>query len=146
MMAYLYCKWFHVVFIICWMAGLLYSFRLLIYHQLKGQVSSENHELLSVMERKLLNIITIPGMVLSWVFGLAMIHLQPELMQGKWLHLKLGLVLLLTVSTFYAKQLHKKFAQRDLQSPSQKQLRFINEIPTILMIAIVGLVICKPWL
>jgi putative membrane protein len=143
-MNYLLSKWLHIVAVISWMAGILYLLRLFVYHQEKGHASADVHNLLSLMERRLLYYITHPAMGVSWIAGLAMIVQQPVLMRGGWLHSKLALVLLLTGVTIYAGRLHKRLARGE-SVLSGKALRFLNELPTILMIGIVGLVVLKPF-
>ncbi|MDD9950948.1 MAG: CopD family protein [Zetaproteobacteria bacterium] len=145
-MLFLWVKWLHIVSVICWMAGILYLYRLLVYHAEKGLTSKDNHELLSLMEKRLYRYITLPAMILTWAAGIWMITLQPAMWtMGKWLHIKFGLVILLTGATHAAGAFIKKFQTLPESAPSSKKLRFLNEIPTLLMLVIVWLVIFKPF-
>jgi putative membrane protein len=141
---YLFCKWLHIVAVISWMAGLLYIYRLFIYHMSHGQKSKDNHEMLTIMERKLYRIITVPAMSVAWIAGLSMIHFNPMIMKQGWLHSKLLCVVLLTVFTVYAGVLHRRLRDKRSGVPSVRSLKFINEGPTILMMIIVALVIFRP--
>lgn len=144
-MVYLSFKWLHIVAVISWMAGLLYLFRLFIYHRKEGDQSNDNHRLLQVMERRLYRFITTPAMLTAWFAGLSMIYLNPGLMKGGWMHTKLTLVLLLSGLTGYAGSLVRRFQEQGhIRRPTERALRWINEIPTVLMILIVGLVIFRP--
>lgn len=127
------------------MAGILYLIRLFVYHRERGFHSQENHELLKIMEERLFKFITIPAMVLSWVAGLGMIALNPSLLHGHWLHAKLGFVVILTITTLVCRSFILQLAKREQASPSGKMFRIINEIPTFLMLAILWLVIFKPF-
>lgn len=145
MESYLFFKWLHIVAIISWMAGILYLFRLLVNHREAGSANAQTHELLCKMERKLYRIITLPALKISYIAGFAMIYLQPSLARAGWFHAKFTAVLLLTAATIYAGRLVKKAAADTTQLPSSKALRWINEIPTILMLLIVAAVVFKPW-
>ena len=142
---YLWLKSFHVIAVICWMAGLLYLFRLFIYHRKFGPESKERASLLEVMEYKLYRYITIPAMLVSWVLGLAMLHYSKAFIYQGWFHTKLLAVILLTGVTHVGGAYIKKLKRDIGLVPSEKKLRFINEIPTILMIIIVIMVIVKPF-
>ena len=127
------------------MAGVLYLFRLFVYHTEYGRKSIENHRLLLLMEQRLLRFITMPAMLITWCCGLGMLHSNMSLLQGKWFHLKLGLVLLLTIFTHFGIFFHKKLKQQQFRY-SSRMFRIINEVPTLLMIAIIGLVVLRPIL
>ncbi len=144
MTSYLLLKWLHIVSIISWMAGILYLFRLFVYHVGWGLKSDDNHQMLSIMERRLLFYITHPAMGLSWLAGLGMILVDPLLMKQGWLHTKLLLVVFLTVVTIWAGRIHKQLKNKESKY-SSKTLRLLNELPTLLMVVIVGLVIFKPF-
>ena len=124
------------------MAGLLYLPRIFVYH-------SENpNEIISsvfkTMERKLFYYIMTPAMVLSWLFGLVLIHeIGFEELSNLWLKLKLILVILLTAYHFYLGTLLNHF-RLDQNNKTSKFYRYINEIPTLLRILIVFIVIFKP--
>jgi putative membrane protein len=135
---------FHVIAIISWMAGILYLYRLLIYAAENRQDQAKVEELLKIMSRRLLKAITIPAMIASWLAGLAMIWLNPILLRLGWFHVKLLSVVLLTLSTIYAWKLVRQ-VQKSAELPKGKTLRYLNEVPTLLMIIIVIMVIVRPW-
>ncbi|MBP6219136.1 MAG: CopD family protein [Oligoflexales bacterium] len=147
-MSYEFLKWLHIVAIISWMAGLLYLFRLFVYHVSHGEKSSDNHALLSIMERKLFQFITVPAMALAWIAGLSLLHIHPILMRQGWLHGKLLCVILLTCITFYAGHLRKGLSRVEgTKKPTLTVgvLKMINEVPTVLMMIIVALVVFRPF-
>lgn len=141
-MTYLWLKALHVIAVIAWMAGLFYLPRLFVYH-VGAKAGSELSETLKIMERKLLRIIINPAMILSFVFGIAMLLQNPDLLHQPFMHAKLGLVLLMTALHGYLARCRKVFA-RDQNLHSARFYRFLNEVPTLLMIAIVILIIVKP--
>ena len=143
-MLLLYVKAFHVIAIIAWMAGLLYLPRLFVYHAeaAKGSALSETFK---IMERRLLRYITTPAMIASWIFGLwlAFAGLIDWSADG-WFHLKLALVILLSAFHGLLAKWTKDFAA-DRNTRSPRFYRVANEVPTLLMIAIVILVIVRPF-
>ena len=141
---YMWIKALHVISIISWMAGMLYLPRLYVYHATADK-GSELSETLKIMERRLLRIIINPAMILSWIFGLAMIAANPSMMAaGKWLHVKLGCVILLQIFHAFLSRWRKAFLKDENTHPAAF-FRKINEIPTVLMIIIVIMVIVKPF-
>lgn len=141
---YLFFKWLHLVAVISWMAGILYLYRLLIYEAERG-AKPEIHELLIFMARRLYRIITIPAMVVAFVGGIGMLTLNPTLAQSGWLQLKLVCVIGLAFATRYAGTLIGRFEQRLPNLPTSKRLRLLNEVPTILMLIIVGMAVFRPF-
>ena len=142
MNSYLLFKSLHLIAVISWMAGLLYLPRIFVYH------SENNNEVVTTvfktMERKLYNYIMTPAMILSWVFGLILIHeIGFQQLASLWLQLKLILVFLLTVYHFYLGSLLNKFKLEQNRKTS-KFYRYINEVPTLLLILIIFIVIFKP--
>lgn len=139
---YPWAKAIHILAVIAWMAGMLYLPRLLVYHAdaEKGSVQSETFK---VMERRLLRGIINPAMVVTWVFGLWLAW-KGFAFQGGWLHGKIALVLLLSAVHGYLAGAVRKFAEDRNEKPA-KHWRIVNEIPTLLMIAIVILVVVKPF-
>jgi putative membrane protein len=138
---YLWIKTLHIVAVISWMAGLLYLPRLFVYH-CEAEMGSRQSETFKVMERRLLRAIMTPAMVVTWATGLWMAS-QAGFFQAGWLHAKLTLVLMLTVVHFHFWRLQNGFAG-DLNPHPQRYYRIWNEIPTVLMIFIVGVVVLKP--
>ena len=140
-------KAFHIIAVIAWMAGMLYLPRLFVYHCVaeKGSVQSETFKL---MERRLLRGIINPAMILAIALGLWLAWLGPDSRYGwfasGWLQAKIALVLALSaVHGLFARWV-KAFAA-DNNRHSQRFYRFINEVPTVLMVAIVILVVLKPF-
>jgi len=141
-MSYLLVKSLHLISVISWMAGILYLYRLLVYH------ADETEELVKsrfrIMELRLYKYITFPAMVASFVFGIMMLVMNPLLLQFGWMHAKLGCVVLLAAVTFYADFARRRLADGAWKHGS-KVFRFLNEVPTLLMIAIVIFVIMRPF-
>jgi putative membrane protein len=137
-----YIKAVHIIAIIAWMAGLLYLPRLFVYHA-TSKVGSEQSETFKVMERRLLRFIMTPAMIATWIFGILLV-LQGGWLAAGWFHAKIALVLVLTVMHGLMSHWQDDFA-RDRNRHTQKFFRVANEIPTLLMIAIVILAIVKPF-
>ena len=143
MNAYLTFKALHLIAVVSWMAGLLYLPRIFVYHAetLENKSQSETFKL---MEKRLYFYIMNPAMILSWVFGILLIHSQGILSIGLlWMKIKIGLVIILTGYHFYLLGILRDF-QIDNNTKSSKFFRIINEVPTLLLIIIVFVVIFKP--
>lgn len=139
---YEWIKALHVVAIISWMAGLLYLPRLFVYH-VAAAPGSEQSETFKVMERRLYRAIMTPAMIVSWVAGLYLIWAGGWILSG-WMHGKLALVLALTATHGLMGGWRRDFAEDRNARPS-KFFRIWNEVPTLLMVAIVILVVVKPF-
>jgi putative membrane protein len=135
-------KALHVIAVISWMAGMLYLPRLFVYHCTaeRGSVQSETFK---TMERRLLKYIINPAMMVAWIAGLWMAWVGGLYTVG-WFHAKFALALILSGVHGYFSRWVRAFAE-DRNPHTQKFYRVINEVPTILMIAIVVLVIIKPF-
>tara|TARA_B100000676_G_C17925043_1_gene757663 strand:- start:536 stop:958 length:423 start_codon:yes stop_codon:yes gene_type:complete len=136
-------KAFHLIFMVTWFAGLFYLPRLFVYHATaKDNISIERFK---IMERKLYYGITTPGAALTWIFGIWMLHDYAWEAWGTeiWLHLKLALLLLLTVYHFYCGKLLKDF-KRDTNTRSHIWYRWFNEVPVLILVAIILLAVIKP--
>ena len=143
-MLYDWIKALHVIAVISWMAGMLYLPRLFVYHA-SAKAGSELSETLKVMERRLLRFIINPAMIMSFAFGIWMISLNPNLLQARFMDVKLALVLIMTgVHGLLAK--YRRDFSTDSNQHSAKFFRVMNEFPTLLMIGIVILDIVKPTL
>ena len=143
MNTYLLFKSLHLIAVISWMAGLLYLPRIFVYHSQNNNNSSVS-EIFKVMEKKLFFYIMTPAMTLSWIFGLILIHeIGFEQLVQKWMILKLVLVSILTLYHFYLGKLLGQF-KINVNKHSHKYYRYINEIPTLLLIFIIFAVIFKP--
>ena len=143
MNTYLLFKSLHLIAVISWMAGLLYSPRIFVYHS-QNNTQPIISEVFKVMEKKLFYYIMTPAMILSWVFGLILIHeIGFDKLGQTWMILKSLFVVLLTLYHFYLGKILGQF-KLDLNKHSHKFYRFINEIPTLLLILIIFVVIFKP--
>ena len=142
-MSYLAVKALHIIFVVSWFAGLFYIVRLFIYHTEAQLKPSNEAEILSaqftIMEKKLWWIITTPAMVLTVVFGVWMLVLNPGLLSLPWMHIKLTFVVLLLIYHFVCQRLLKKVANGQFNW-SSTQLRLWNELATLVLVAVVFLV------
>lgn len=142
---YLLAKTLHIISVISWMAGMLYLPRLFVYHA-EAKVGSDASEMLKTMERKLLRAIINPAMIATWGFGIWLIIVTgfgaPG--SGGWLHAKIALVLALSGLHGWFARIRKRFA-KDERPYTHKFFRIINEVVTALMVAIVVLVVFKPF-
>lgn len=139
---YLWVKAVHVIAVIAWMAGMLYLPRLFVYHA-DAAAGSEKSETFKVMEGRLLRAIINPAMTVTWAAGLWLAW-KGFAFHGGWLHGKIGLVVLMSGLHGYLSAAVRKFAEDRNERPA-RHWRIVNEIPTLLMIAIVILVIVKPF-
>ena len=143
MNAYLTFKALHLIAVISWMAGLLYLPRIFVYHAETVENKSQS-ETFKLMEKRLYFYIMNPAMILSWVFGILLIHSQSILSLALlWMKIKIGLVIVLTGYHFYLLAILRDF-QIDNNSKSSKFFRIINEVPTLLLIIIIFVVVFKP--
>ena len=140
---YLLFKSLHLIAVISWMSGLLYLPRLFVYHA-ETKRNIEKKETFQLMEKRLFLYIMNPAMILSWVFGILLLHtIGVENFTYLWLQLKLILVILLTVYHFFLFHCLKSFDQGNSKY-SPKFYRILNEIPTLLLISIIFVVVFKP--
>jgi putative membrane protein len=137
----LWIKIMHIIAVISWMAGLLYLPRLFVYHSEKTSEEQLNATF-KVMEYRLFRFIMSPAMMVVWITGLALFYSSGIQV---WILLKIFLVFLMTLFHIFLKKCIKNFNE-DNNKFSSKFFRFINEVPTTLMVFIVILVVLKPWL
>ena len=143
MTSYLLFKSLHLIAVISWLAGLLYLPRIFVYHS-ENMKTKEICLVFKTMERKLFNYIMMPAMILSWLFGLILISIIGfESLGSKWLQIKLFLVVLLTFYHFYLGAIIFNF-KNDIDNKTSKFYRWLNEVPTIILIFVVFVVIFKP--
>jgi putative membrane protein len=135
-------KAFHVIFVITWMAGMLYLPRLFVYHT-QTKPGSEGSERFKVMERKLLRVIINPSMIAVWILGPLLAWITGAYMDI-WLQIKFALVIVLSGIHGFLARCWKDFAA-DRNTRSERFYRVLNEIPAVLMIAIVILAVVKPF-
>jgi len=130
----------HIFSVIAWMAGLLYLPRIFMYHA-DANIMKETSETFKIMEKKLFSIIMTPALIFTWVSGLSMTH---YLGIDTWLIIKLLFVFLLTIYHFLCRKWLRDFAD-DNNKIKPKFFRLTNEIPAIFLIAIIILVVFKPF-
>jgi putative membrane protein len=145
-MAYSWFKAFHIIGVVVWFAGLFYLVRLFIYHLEAEQESEPAQSILKkqyqIMEKRLYNIITTPGMLVTVACAIGLLVTQPEWLHQTWLHFKLGFVVLLLGYHHYCKRLMRQLEAGTCKWTS-KQMRALNEAPTLLLVAIVLLAVFK---
>jgi putative membrane protein len=132
----------HIVSVMSWMAGLLYLPRLFVYHA-EAEPGTLLSETFKIMERRLLMAIMTPAMTVSWLSGLWLVYIISAFSDG-WFYGKISLVILMSAVHMAMARWRKDFEQ-DSNTRSSKYFRIVNEVPTLLMIAIVVLVIIKPF-
>lgn len=140
--AYPWLKAFHVVAVIAWMAGIFYLPRLFVYHA-GSAIGSEKSETFKVMEQRLLAAIMTPAMIATWILGLSLAAIG-DLWSQRWLMAKLGFVVLMTFFHFWLAARARDFLHDRNRLPA-RTYRIANELPTLLVIAIVILVIVQPF-
>tara|TARA_B100000886_G_scaffold116254_1_gene78188 strand:+ start:9881 stop:10312 length:432 start_codon:yes stop_codon:yes gene_type:complete len=139
---YLLFKSLHLIAVISWMAGLLYLPRIFVYHSEANDESQKS--VFKVMERKLYNFIMMPAMLLSWLFGILLIHiLGHSILLELWMQIKGIAIIILTYYHFSLGVYLKDFAKDNNQKTS-KYFRIYNEIPTTILIVVIFVVIFKP--
>ncbi len=141
-MSYDIIKALHLIAVIAWFAGLFYLPRLFVYHVDAPNKAAK--EMLTTMERKLYQFIMMPAMAATWGFGIWLLVLNPGWLEFGWLHAKLTLVVLLTGYHHSLKYFHKQLAAGTCKR-SGKFFRLWNEVPTLVLIAVVFLVLLKPF-
>ena len=139
---YLLFKSLHLIAVISWMAGLLYLPRIFVYHSEASHESQK--DVFKIMERKLYNYIMMPAMLLSWLFGVLLIHsLGFTVFVELWMQIKTVLVVILTFYHFLLGKYLNDFAI-DSSKNTSKFFRIMNEVPTVILIVVVFVVVFKP--
>lgn len=145
-MLYLYAKAIHVIFVICWMAGLFYMPRLFVYHTEAKQKSDVEYQVLHrqfvIMENRLWWVITTPAMYITVFSALTMLYINPALLSTGWMQIKLCFVAALIVYHFISQRLMHQLRDEQCNWTST-QFRLWNEVSTLILFAIVFLVILK---
>ena len=143
---YQYVLAIHIIFVVCWMAGLFYIVRLFVYHTEAQAKPEPDRKILSdqfvIMERRLWNVITIPSMWLTIIAGITMLYLAPGWLKQPWLQIKLCFVAGLIVYHYICQSKIKQM-RYGLFTWSSTQLRIWNEVATIFLFAIVFLAVVK---
>ena len=146
MNTYLLFKSIHLIAVISWMAGLLYLPRIFVYHSeaIKNNKSEDLIFTFKIMERRLFIYIMNPEMIISWIFGILLVHtIGMDNFGFLWLQLKLVFVIIITIYHLFLLQCLRKFSENN-NSFSPKFYRIINEIPTVLLIVIIFIIVFKP--
>ena len=145
-MLYQVSKSLHLIGMVSWMAGVFYLVRIMVNHaealQLKGEARAILARQYSKMEWKAYRIIIMPAVVITWSFGCTMLSLQTVWLTQGWMHAKLFFLVLLTVYTHYCKS-HIRLLEAETATFTHVYYRAMNEIPTILMVAIIFLAVFK---
>lgn len=144
-MTYEIAKALHTISFIAWMAGLLYLPRLYVYHA-EAEKGSDKSETFKTMEKRLLRYIMNPAMIATWGFGIWLILITGYGAPGTggWIHAKIVLVLALSVAHMLMAR-HRRLFAEDRNTKTARYFRFLNEVPTVLLIGIVFLAILKPF-
>lgn len=139
-------KSLHIIFVVTWFAGLFYIFRLYVYHAEAAAKEEPTRSVLlqqfSIMERKLWYVITWPSAVLATFFGLWLVIVNTQFLLHPWMHIKLFFVALLWVYMVYGERVYRRI-QAEPSAFSSVRLRLLNEVPTLILIAVVFLVVMK---
>lgn len=145
-MAYSWFKAFHLIGIVVWFAGLFYLVRLFIYHVEANQEPEPARTILKnqyqIMELRLYNIITTPGMLLTIAMAIGLLTTEPDVLKERWLHIKLLFVVFLIGYHHYCRRLMKQLAA-DKCGWNGQQLRALNEAPTVMLVVIVLVAVFK---
>ncbi len=137
-------KALHLIFMVTWFAGLFYLPRLFVYHALSDDKVS--HERFKIMERKLFYGIMTPGAIFTLGFGIAMLmnYAWASFGQDLWLHIKLALIVVLVIYHFMCAKFVADF-KNDRNSRSHVYYRWFNEVPVLILVAIIILASVKPF-
>ncbi|MHC2146943.1 hypothetical protein D3C76_716430 [compost metagenome] len=141
-MLFLWIKALHIVSVVCWFAGLFYLPRLFVYHAQSQDSTSQ--ERFVTMERKLYRGIMLPSMIATLVFGIWLMSLTPGFLSQGWMHAKLTLVILLIGYHHMCGAQLKRFARGE-NTRSHVFYRWFNEVPVLILLAVVILVVVKPF-
>tara|TARA_Y100000590_G_scaffold453535_1_gene598759 strand:- start:1205 stop:1639 length:435 start_codon:yes stop_codon:yes gene_type:complete len=140
---YLIIKALHLISTISWMVGLLYLPRIFVYH-VENFEKKQTTEIFEIMERRLYNYIMRPAMLFSWIFGIVLIYLNGlDVLTNLWMQIKLALVIILSVYHEYLGRCLNQL-KNNTNTKTSKFYRYLNEVPTVLLILIVFVVIIKP--
>jgi len=143
MNSYLLFKSLHLIAVISWMVGLLYLPRIFVYH-VENSEKKEATEIFEIMERRLYFYIMRPAMIATWLFGVILIYINGlDIFAQLWIHIKLALVIFLTIYHEYLGICLKSFKLKT-NTKTPKFFRIINEVPTIILIFIIIIVVFKP--
>ncbi len=144
--AYLWFKSLHIIGVVVWFAGLFYLVRLFIYHvearDLDTEIRDAFNKQYSLMEKRLANIITTPGMVLTILMACGLLLMQPSYLLQPWMQIKLAFVIALIVYHLFCYRIMRQLQNEEFNWTGQ-QLRALNELPTLFLVIVVMLVVFK---
>ncbi len=144
--AYLWFKTLHIIGVVVWFAGLFYLVRLFIYHveieNFDAEIQKAFKDQYILMEKRLANIITTPGMIIAVSMAIGLLIIQPDFLSQRWMQVKLSLVFALLLYHFYCYKIMSQL-QNEKCKLSGRQLRALNELPTIFLVLVVMLVVFK---
>ncbi len=140
---YEWVKALHIIFVICWMVGLLYLPRLFAYHT-RAAIGSEMDKTFQTMESRLLRIIMNPAMIGTYILGLTNAYIYGFVALGVWFHIKMTAVIVLTIAHGLFARWRKDFAAGK-NKHSEKFYRICNEVPAVMMVIAVFMVVLKPF-
>lgn len=143
-MNYEWLRALHLIAIIAWMAGLFYLPRLFVYHAERGSGAGEPADSFMIMEYKLMKIIMNPAMIVSWILGLLLLYANPAMLEDGWMHVKLTAAVALSGYQAFLSVQIRKFAEGE-NIYSGRFYRWMNEVPTVLMILIVIMAVIQPF-
>ena len=136
---FLVIKSLHIISFTAWMAGMFYLPRIFVYHSEKN-LDEKMYLKFIIMEKRLIKIIMNPAMILTWILGILLIYQNPNYIFELWLQIKVLLVLAMSGTHGFYISCYKKFLLNN-NKYNHKFYRFINEVPTILLIFIIFLVV-----
>ncbi len=142
---YPWIKALHIISVIAWMAGIFYLPRLFVYHRESVVAGSDTDQMFQTMEQKLFRLIMNPAMIATWTFG-GMLLATPGIVDWSsyWPWVKAAMVLIMTWFHHWLGRRRKEFATGSITSTG-RQLRLMNEIPTVLLVVIVLMVVVRPF-
>jgi len=145
-MDYLHFKALHLIFMVCWFAGLFYVVRLFIYHKeadkKEESVKQILHPQYTLMSKRLLSIITWPAAILTTIFGVSMLVENPMYLQQDWMHVKLSFLVLLWLYTYSCQVICNQMKVGEI-TITEGKLRIWNEVATLLLFSIVFMAVLK---
>jgi protoporphyrinogen IX oxidase len=149
MSLYSFFKSFHIIGFVSWFAGLFYLVRMFVYHaEAKDKpagIQADWYAQFSLMSNRVYKIIATPAMIITWIFGLGMLYLNPELLSQTWIKIKLILLVLLVFYHFVCKKIMDQQAA-GTSKRSSESFRLLNELPTLFLVAIVLLAVVRDFL
>ena len=142
----LFFKSLHIISFVAWFAGLFYLVRLFVYYREADERTPAERivlqDQLMIMQKRLFKIITNPAMIITWIAGIMMLIIQPAYLSMGWLHMKLVLLIILSIYHFRLPVMIRQLdSGKNVMSPFQ--FRLYNELPTLFLIGIVPLAVYK---